>query len=80
MDCQGWCCRSRSSSLSWTVTVLPHPQGLPGTQVVVGRVCGIRIDAGVLGQRTLNGCPSTAGPRNRCVPRVVSLFACGTNR
>ena len=47
------------------VRVLPHPQGSPGAQVVVGMVCGIRIDAGVLGQRTLKGWPSTAGPRKR---------------
>ena len=51
VDCQGWCCRSRYSSLSATVTVLPHPQDSPGAQLVVGMVCGIRIEAGVLVQR-----------------------------
>ena len=60
--------------------VLPHPQGSPGAQVVVGRVCGIRMDAEVLGQRTLKGWPSTAGPRKRWVPRFVLSLACGTNR
>lgn len=50
VDCHGWCCRSRSSSLSATVTVLPHPQGSPWMQVVVGTVFGIRIDAGGLGR------------------------------
>lgn len=65
---------------SWTVIVLPHPHGSPGTQVVVGMVCGMGIDAGVLGQRTLKGCPSTAGPRKRCVPRLLLRLACGTNR
>ena len=46
---QGRRCRSRSCSVSLTVTVLPHPHGSPLTQVVVGIVCGIRIDAGALG-------------------------------
>ena len=40
-------------------------------------VCGIRIEADVLGHRTRNGCPSTAGPRKRCVPRCVSCLPWG---
>ena len=50
--CQGRGWRLRSCSVSLMVMVLPHPHGSPLTQVVVGMLCGSRIEAGVLGQRT----------------------------
>ena len=46
------CIRDSSCSVSLMVMVLPHPHGSPLMQVVVGMLCGSRIEAGVLGQRT----------------------------